>query len=228
MSSYKKHALFSIIIALPFIQDVFYLSFAVIGAAIIDMDHHVKKNNLIIMTIFGIILFILLYMLKLPYLIGISLIVMVLIFHLSRHRGFTHSLSGILVLSSLLTFFLLGLYSLFYGLNIESKISLIIISVISGIMILNKKILLPFFVLVLIGVIITPNTNLSIYYTFLAILTGSLSHIMLDLFTPSGIELFNPLSSRKFKKYFGTALFILWGLSSFIFIFTFKYSVSLW
>lgn len=215
-------------IALPFIQDVFYLSFAVIGASIIDMDHHVKKNNLIIMTISGIILFILLYILKLPYLIGISLIVIVLIFHLSRHRGFTHSLLGILVLSSLLTFFLLGLYSLFHGLNIESKISLIIISVISGIMILNKKILLPFFILVLIGVIITPNTNLSIYYTFLAILTGSLSHIMLDLFTPSGIELFNPLSSRKFKKYFGTGLFILWGLSSFIFIFKFKYPVLLW
>lgn len=228
MASYKEHALFSIMIALPFIQDVFYLSFAVIGASIIDMDHHVKKNNLIIMTISGIILFILLYILKLPYLIGISLIVIVLIFHLSRHRGFTHSLLGILVLSSLLTFFLLGLYSLFHGLNIESKISLIIISVISGIMILNKKILLPFFILVLIGVIITPNTNLSIYYTFLAILTGSLSHIMLDLFTPSGIELFNPLSSRKFKKYFGTGLFILWGLSSFIFIFKFKYPVLLW
>jgi len=228
MSSYKKHALFSIMIALPFIQDVFYLSFAVIGASIIDMDHHVKKNDLMIMTISGIILFILLYILKLPYLIGISLIVIVLIFHLSRHRGFAHSLLGILVLSSLLTFFLLGLYSLFHGLNIESKISLIIISVISGIMILNKKILLPFFILVLIGVIITPNTNLSIYYTFLAILTGSLSHIMLDLFTPSGIELFNPLSSRKFKKYFGTVLVILWALSSFIFIFKFKYPVILW
>jgi len=126
MSSYKKHALFSIMIAIPFIQDVFYLSFAVIGASIIDMDRHVKKNNLIIMTISGIILSILLYILKLPYLIGISLIVIVLIFHLSRHRGFTHSLLGILVLSSLLTFFLLGLYSLFHGLNIESKISLTI------------------------------------------------------------------------------------------------------
>jgi len=216
MSSYKKHILFSIIIALPFIQDVFYLSLTVIGTSIIDMDHHVKKNNLIIMVFFGIILFILLYMLKLPYLIGISLIVIALIFHLSRHRGFSHSILGVLILSSLLTFFILGFYSLFYGLNIESKIPLIIISIILGIMILNKKILLPFFILALSGVIITPNANLSIYYTFLAILTGSLSHIILDLFTPRGIELFNPLSSRKFKKYVGTGLFILWGISSFI------------
>lgn len=216
MPSYKKHILFSIIIALPFIQDVFYLSLAVIGASIMDMDHHVKKKNLIIMAIFGILLSITLYMLKLSYLIGISLIVMVLIFYLSKHRGFVHSMWGILILSSLLAFFIFGFYALFNGFNIDKKIILVVISVILGIIALNKKILLPFFILVSIGIILTHNQNLSVYYTFLAILLGCLSHIMLDLFTPSGIRLFNPLSSRKFKKSLGIGLFALWILIAFI------------
>ncbi len=224
MPSYKKHALFSLIIALPFFHDVFYLSLAVIGASIIDMDHHVKKNNLILMSIFGILISSILYILKIPFLIGISLIVMALIFYLSKHRGFSHSLSGIFVLSFLLSFFILGFYALFYGV-IDSKILTIIISFILGIIVLNKKILLPFIILASIGIIIAPNSNLSFYYTFLAVLLGSLSHVLLDLFTPMGIELFNPLSSRKFKKGLGTALFILWGLSSFIFIFKYKYSL---
>ncbi|MGZ7209986.1 MAG: metal-dependent hydrolase, partial [Methanobacterium sp.] len=101
MPSYKTHALFSIIIALPFIHDVFYLGVAVIGASIIDMDHHVKKNNLIIMAIFGIISSFILYILKLPFLFGISLIIMAFIFYISNHRGFTHSIFGVPLLSFL-------------------------------------------------------------------------------------------------------------------------------
>ncbi|MGF7117037.1 metal-dependent hydrolase [Methanobacterium oryzae] len=219
MPSYKKHALFALIIALPFFQDAFYLSLAVIGASIIDMDHHVKKNNLIIMAVFGILISLILYILQIPFLIGISLIGMVLIFHLSKHRGFSHSLCGAFVLSFLLSFFVLGFYNLFNGFNIDSRILTITISFILGIIVLNKKILLPFIILTSLGIIIAPTSNLSFYYTFLAILAGSLSHMLLDLFTPRGIELLNPLSSRKFKKGFGSVLFILWAFSAFIFIF---------
>lgn len=223
MPSYKKHALFSLIIALPFFQDVFYLSLAVIGASIIDMDHHVKKNNLIMMMVFGILISIILYILQIPFLIGISLIGMVLIFYLSKHRGFSHSLCGIFVLSFLLSFFILGFYNLFNGFNIDNKIITIIISFILGLIVLNKKILLPFIILTSAGIIFAPNSNLGFYYTFLAVLVGSLSHVVLDLFTPRGIELFNPLSSRKFKKGFGSILFILWAFSAFIFIFWHEY-----
>lgn len=222
MPSYKKHALFSLIIALPFFQDIFYLSLAVIGASIVDMDHHVRKNNLILMAIFGILISLTLYILKIPFLIGISLIVMTLIFYLSKHRGFSHSLFGTLVLSFLLSFFILGFYALFYRI-IDIKIFTIIISFILGIIVLNRKILLPFIILTSIGIIIAPDSNLSFYYVFLAVLLGSLSHVLLDLFTPMGIELFNPLSSRKFKKGLGSVLFILWVFSAFIFIFKHKY-----
>ncbi len=222
MPSYKKHVLFSLIIAIPFIHDVFYLSLAVIGASIIDMDHHIRKNDLIILAVLGILLSFTFYILKLPYLIGISLIVMAVIFYLSKHRGFVHSISGILIMSFLLAFSILGIYALLHGFNITEKVNLIVISIVLGIIAVNKKILLPFFILVPVGIILTPNPNLSLLYIFSALLIGSLSHILLDLFTPSGIKLFSPLSSRKFKKDFGIPLFILWGFSAFIYVFELK------
>jgi len=219
MPSYKKHVLFSLIVAIPFIHDVFYLSLAVIGASIIDMDHHVRKNDLIILAALGILLSLTFYILKLPFLIGISLIIVTIIFYLSKHRGFVHSIYGILVLSFLLAFSILGIYTLLHGFKISEKISLIAISVILGAVALNKKLLLPFFIIVPVGIIITTNPNLSLFYTFLAVLIGSLSHIILDLFTPSGIKLFNPVSSRKFKKGSGVVLFFLWGILAFIYVF---------
>jgi inner membrane protein len=219
MPSYKKHVLFSLIIALPFVHDIFYLSLAVIGASMIDMDHHIRKKDLIMLAALGIILTIALYILKLPFLIGVSLIIMAFIFYLSKHRGFVHSIPGILILSFLLAFSIIGIYALFHGFNINEKISLIVISVILGVIALNKKLLLPFFILVPAGIIITKNPDLNLFYAFLAILIGSLSHILLDLFTPSGIRLFNPLSSKKFNNGFGTALFILWVFLAFIYVF---------
>jgi inner membrane protein len=219
MPSYKKHALFSLIIAVPFIHDIFYLSLVLIGASMIDMDHHIRKNDLILLTVLGILLTISLYILKLPFLIGVSLIIMAFIFYLSKHRGFVHSIWGVLTLSFLLAFSIIGIYALLHGFNINEKISLIVISVILGIIALNKKFLLPFFILVPVGIIITKNTDLNMLYVFLAILIGSLSHILLDLFTPSGIRLLNPLSSKKFKKSSGVVLFILWVFLAFIYVF---------
>lgn len=218
MPSYQKHALFSLIIALPFFHDAFYLSLAVIGASIIDMDHHVKKNNLILMIISGIILSSALYFLKMPFLIGIVLIAMAIIFYISKHRGFVHSIFGVIVLSFLLAFFVLGSYDLFNGFEINHKIPLILTSVILGFIVLNKKLLLPFFVLVSAGITISSSINLNILHSFLAVFLGAMSHIILDLFTPSGISLFNPVSSKKFKKSTGAILFILWLIPSSILV----------
>ncbi len=219
MPSYKKHALFSLIIAVPFVHDIFYLSLALIGASMIDMDHHIRKNDLILLTVLGVLLTFSLYILKLPFLIGISLIIMAFIFYLSKHRGFVHSIWGVLTLSFLLAFSIIGIYALLHGFNIHEKISLIVISVVLGIIALNKKFLLPFFILVPVGIIITKNTDLNMLYVFLAILIGSLSHILLDLFTPSGIRLLNPVSSKKFKKNSGVVLFVLWAFLAFIYVF---------
>ena len=219
MPSYKKHALFSLIIAVPFVHDIFYLSLALIGASMIDMDHHIRKNDLILLAVLGVLLTFSLYILKLPFLIGISLIMMAFIFYLSKHRGFVHSIWGVMTLSFLLAFSTIGIYALLHGFSIDEKVCLIVISIILGIIALNKKFLLPFFILVPVGIIITKNTDLNMLYVFLAILIGSLSHILLDLFTPSGIRLLNPVSSKKFKKSSGAVLFILWAFLVFIYVF---------
>ena len=51
----------------------------------------------------GLILTIVMYAFDFPYYIGLILILLSLIFLLSSHRGFTHSIFGILVLSILIS-----------------------------------------------------------------------------------------------------------------------------
>jgi inner membrane protein len=41
---------------------------------------------------------------------------------------------------------------------------------------------------------------------------GFLSHLILDSFTPAGLKIFEPFSSKKVHKNFGVALIILLGL----------------
>jgi len=55
MASYKKHIIFSLFIAIPFFHDVFYLSLAVIGASIIDLNHPVRERNLSLMAFFALL-----------------------------------------------------------------------------------------------------------------------------------------------------------------------------
>ena len=74
MSSYKKHAIFAIILTLPFFPNVFSLALALIAASFPDFDHKVKKKNITLLFIIGTILTLILYIFKLPYLLGIILI----------------------------------------------------------------------------------------------------------------------------------------------------------
>ncbi len=206
MPSYKEHVLVSILMIFPFFQDVFYIALAVIGASLIDMDHHVNQKNITILGLLGIILALILYILHLPYLVGILITLMALLFYLSEHRGFMHSLIGILFISACISFFVLGAYVLMADYNISLKISLIVISLILGIVILNKK-LVPFYAFIMIlALLFTSNHAFNIYYVFFAIFIGALSHIILDLFTKSGVELFSPLTSQKFHKLAGFTL----------------------
>lgn len=212
MPSYKKHILFSLIIALPFFPDVFYLALAFIGASIIDLDPHVKQKNLILMAFFGVLIAFIFYIFNLPYILGIILVALALIFQISKHRGFIHSFFGITLVTIFLGIFVVGAYWLLMGFVQNVKVNLIAIIVFLGILVLNKKLIVPFALLAVVGIIFSPNLALNPYYVLLALFLGCLSHIMLDLFTPAGVRLFNPLSSRKSRKAFGIALVILWGL----------------
>jgi len=210
MPSYKEHVLVSIIMVLPFFQDVFYIALAVIGASMIDMDHHVNQKNITILGLLGIILALILYILHLPYLVGILIALMAFLFYLSEHRGFMHSILGIIFISACITFFVLGAFVMITDYGLSLKISLIIISLILGIVILNKKIVPIYAFLIIIGLIFTSNQAFNIYYVLLVLFLGSLSHIILDLFTKSGVELLNPISYVKFHKLAGFTLLGIW------------------
>ncbi len=211
MPSYKEHVLASIIMVFPFFPEVFYIALAVVGASIIDMDHKVNQKNIIIMGLLGVILSLLLYIFKLPYLVGVLIALMALLFYISDHRGFMHSIIGIIFITGCISFFVFGAYTLLSDYNINLKISLIIILLILGIVILNKKLVPVFGFLIIIGLIFSTHIGFNIYYVILALFLGCLSHIILDLFTPSGVQLLNPISSGKFKKLAGLTLMGIWA-----------------
>ena len=206
MPSYKEHVLAAIIMVFPFFQDVFYIALAVIGASMIDMDHHVNQKNITIVGLLGIILALILYILHLPYLVGILIAVMALLFYLSEHRGFMHSLVGIIFISACVGFFVLGAYTIMTDYGISLKISLIVISLILGIVILNKKLVPIYAFIIILALLFTSNGAFNTYYVFIAILIGAISHLILDLFTKAGVELLSPITTQKFHKLAGFTL----------------------
>ncbi|MDI6644720.1 MAG: metal-dependent hydrolase [Methanobacteriaceae archaeon] len=216
MASYKKHILFSLLFTIPFFQDVFLLALAVIGTSIIDIDHKIKRKNRNIILIVGLLLSLILYMLKLPFLIGILLVLIVLILYFSKHRGFTHSLFGIFIISILLTAFVLGAYFLLKDFNVDNTITLMVIGVFLGILSLNIRIMPIYIILIITGIYFLPVSHITLYGTFLALFLGFVSHLTLDLLTPKGLELFRPVSSRKCKKKYGVLFLFIWGIFVFI------------
>ena len=218
MPSYKKHTIFALFMALPFFPDIFYLALAVLGSSIIDMDRGVNNRNLLYMFFSGVILTVMLYLLKLDINLGMILIALSSIFLLSKHRGFMHSIFGIITIGAFLTILVSGSYFLLHNF-LDSRLILIIIAVILGFIILNKKIVPIFVILVVLGIIIIPTANFSPYYVFGFLFLGGLSHIILDLLTPSGVEIFNPLSSRRYRKGTAISLIIFYVLVVAVYIF---------
>ena len=209
MPSYKEHVLVAIIMVFPFFPNIFYIALAVIGASIIDMDHKVNQKNITIIGLLGVILALILYIFHFPYLVGVLIALMALLFYVSEHRGLMHSIIGIVFISACVAFFVFGAHNLITQYT-NLKVTLIIISLILGIVILNKKIIPIYAFLIIIGLIFTSNISFNIYYVALAFFLGCLSHVILDLFTPSGVQLISPISSIKFKKRAGFTLLAIW------------------
>ena len=85
ISSYKGHTLFGLLISLLFFQNPFAIALVILGANFSDFDHDFKRENVFILIIIGLILTFLMYVFKLPYYIGLVLILLGLIFLLSSH-----------------------------------------------------------------------------------------------------------------------------------------------
>lgn len=220
MPSYKNHLVFSllipILVTVPFFPNVFYLSMAVIGASIVDLDHPLRNSNLLLLALFGIILVLLLYILQMPVLIGLILILLSLIFFISTHRGLMHSILGVTLIAALLTLFTCGSLELLIN-SVPITPSLAIISIFLGVMILNKKIVPFYVVLTFLGIFLISYAFFNVYYVFFAFFLGLMSHIILDMFTGRGVALFSPLYSKRFGKKMLILLISLWMFSLILF-----------
>ena len=72
-----------------------------------------------------------------------------------------------------------------------------------GFLFLNKKLLMIFLPIFFISLFVVKTGDFSYIEIVLSLLLGVFSHIVIDSFTPSGIKLFAPLSSKKVYKNFG-------------------------
>lgn len=156
------------------------------------------------MIILGLIVFISLYILDLPYYLGLIIIFLGVTFLFSSHRSFTHSIFGLLTLTATVSLILIISHSLIVKYNIfNSYYVLLLIVILLGFLFLNRNVFLIFLPLLVVSVLIFPIGGLDYIQLTISIFLGVLSHIILDSFTPSGIKLFAPLSSKKVHKRFG-------------------------
>ena len=211
MSSYKGHSIFALIISLMFFHSPLLIALTFIGANIPDFDHKFKKENVYKLIILGLIVFISLYVLKLPYYIGLIIVFLGVIFYFSEHRSFTHSIFGILTLTACVALILIWGYELVIGITTLENAYLIMAIIIAllSFLFLNKKLLMVFIPLFFVSLFIIPNGVVSYIEIVLSLFLGLFSHVVLDSFTPAGIKLFAPVSSKKVYKSFGWAMIFI-------------------
>lgn len=212
MSSYKGHSLFALILSAIIFHNPLMIALTLIGANIPDFDHKFKKDHVYKLIILGLLVFISLYILKLPYYVGLIIVFLGITFYFSEHRSFTHSIFGVLVLSSAVSLILIWSYQLLTKITLISNNYLLMAILIAllSFLFLNKKLLPIFLPLFFVSLFIFPDLSISNVEIVLGLLLGVFSHIVLDSFTPSGIKIFAPISSKKVYRRFGMfSIFVL-------------------
>ena len=195
-----------------FFHSPLLIALTLIGANIPDFDHKFKKDNVYKLIILGLIVFISLYILKLPYFIGLIIVFLGACFYFSEHRSFTHSIFGVVILTASVSLILIWAFQLVIvltNLNNYYFIMAVLIALLSFLF-LNKKVLMIFLPLFFISLFIFPTKNIGYLEIILSLFIGLFSHIVLDSFTPAGIKIFAPISSKKVYSNFGkVSVFIL-------------------
>ena len=216
MSSYKGHSIFALILSVMFFHSPLLIALTLIGANIPDFDHKFKKDNVYKLIILGLIVFISLYILKLPYFIGLIIVFLGACFYFSEHRSFTHSIFGAVILTASVSLIIIWSFQLVIGLtNLKNYyfIMAILITLLSFLF-LNKKVLMVFLPVFFISLFVLPTKNITYLEIVFSLLIGLFSHIVLDSFTPAGIKIFAPISSKKVYSNFGkVSVFILVALA---------------
>ena len=211
MSSYKAHSIFAFILSLMFFHNPLTIALTFIGANIPDFDHKFKKENVYKMIILGLVVFISLYILKLPYYIGLIIIFLGVTFYFSQHRSFTHSIFGVMTLASAVSLIMIWGSQLVNAMTIIDNHYLLMAILIAllSFLFLNKKLLMVFIPLFFISLFVFPAVEVSYLEIVFSLLLGLFSHVILDSFTPAGIKIFAPLSSRKVYRNFGLSMIFL-------------------
>ena len=212
ISSYKGHSLFALLLALMFFHNPLLIALTFIGANIPDFDHKFKKDHVYKLIILGLIVFISLYILKLPYFIGLIIVFLGATFYFSEHRSFTHSIFGVLTLTAAVSLILIWGYQLVMGITIlnNSYLVMAILIALLSFLFLIKKLLLVFLPLFFVSLFLINNLNVTYIEIVLALFLGLFSHIVLDSFTPAGIKILAPISSKKVYRNFGLiSIFVL-------------------
>ena len=90
-----------------FFHNPLLIALTFIGANVPDFDHKFKKESVYKIIILGLVVFISLYILKLPYYVGLIIVFLGVTFYFSQHRSFTHSIFGILTLTAAISLILI-------------------------------------------------------------------------------------------------------------------------
>ena len=211
MSSYKGHSIFALILAFMFFHSPLFIALTLVGANIPDFDHKLKKDNVYKLIILGLLVFISLYILKLPYYIGLMIVFLGVTFYFSEHRSFTHSIFGVLILTAAVALILIWGYELIVSVTTLGNYYLLMAILIAllSFLFLNKKVLMIFLPLFFISLFIFPAEEITYLKLTFAIFLGLLSHIVLDAYTPSGIKIFAPISQKKVYKNFALTMTLI-------------------
>ena len=194
-----------------FFHNPLLIALTVIGANIPDFDHKFKKDYVYKIIILGLIVFISLFILKLPYYIGLIIVFLGITFYFSQHRSFTHSIFGVLTLTSAVALIVIWGFQLINAVTIidNSYLLMAVMIALLSFLFLNKKLLMIFIPLFFISLVIFPAIKISYLQIIFSLFLGVFSHVILDSFTPAGIRIFAPLSSRKVYRNFGLSMIFL-------------------
>ena len=218
MSTYKGHSIFALILSLMFFHSPLLIALTLIGANIPDFDHKFKKDHVYKLIILGLIVFISLYILKLPYMIGLIIVFLGACFYFSEHRSFTHSIFGAIILTSAIGLILIWSFQLVISITDLQNYYLLMAILIAllSFLFLNKNVLMIFLPLFFLSLFIFNTGDINYIELILATFLGLFSHIVLDSFTPAGIKIFAPLSSKKVHSNFGkVSIFVLIAMTLF-------------
>ena len=229
MSSFKTHALAGILMALPFLPNFFYLFFAVIGASIPDMDHEHNRNKVYAMFFMGIVISLLLVILKGSIISGVIIIFISIIFYFSKHRGFTHSIAGATVICILLLLMMMGFLPVvtslasYAGYMMSNNLLVFIILALLGYFVISRKVLVYYIIVLAVSLFIAPVNiaNIDWFMIFVMLFVGAISHMILDLTTPSGLAVFWPVSNEVYHRNVAVLCGVIWLIFAIYYVVTF-------